>query len=254
MKEEKKTIHNNKEVLAHWNDDKVESMYDKFLISAEIELILSKIKPCKKILDAGCGEGEGTALYCLECSEIHAVDFSETRLKKASERLFDRTNVILKKVDFLGDYELDKDYDYIISQRFLINLIEWELQQKVILDLCSHLRPGGRLLMLEGSVDGVNQLNKLRKTYGLDPIPVKWHNLFFENKKLKEFLKNNNLELIEKDGLGDYFFLTRGIRPCFDKDLDWQNKFNEISASKEIKKMLGFKDKFSRLQLWVIEK
>src|SRR5450759_4527396 len=182
-------VHNNKEVLDYWNQEEVESMYDKYLVNLEIELVKKNIYPGSKILDAGCGEGEGTIIYAsIPESVIHAVDFSETRLKKAVERLIGKDNVTFKQVDFLGNYQLDNNYDFIVSQRFLINLLEWDLQKKVILDLMGMLKSSGKFLMLEGCVDGVDELNKFRGLYGMEPIPVKWHNLFFDNHELISFM------------------------------------------------------------------
>jgi len=248
-------VHNNKEVLDYWNKPEVESMYDKHLIQAEITLLCSKISEGSKILDAGCGEGEGTLEYAqIKNTKVHAVDFSETRLLKAKERLRSLKNITFQQVDFLSKYRLDTDFDYIISQRFLINLMEWELQKKVILDLCKHLKKGGKLLMFEGSEDGVNQLNILRGLFGMPPIEIKWHNLFFRNELVNTFLQETNLKLVEEDGLGDYFLLTRGIRPYFDKNLNWDSKFNEISANSDLKNLLNLKENFSRIKLWVIEK
>src|SRR5690349_16329657 len=127
-------VHNQTQVLAYWNDNAVESMYDKNLLNAEIELIRRRIPPGAKILDAGCGEGEGTLVYAsVPGTTVHGVDFSETRLRKAAETLNGQQNVLLKQVDFLGDYELDDDFDVVVSQRFMINLMEWPLQQKVLL-------------------------------------------------------------------------------------------------------------------------
>ena len=247
--------HKNKEVLDYWNDPNVESMYDKHLINAEINLICSKIKEGSKILDAGCGEGEGTFRYAqIKDTKIHAVDFSETRLIKAKERLLKISNITFHQVDFLSEYTLDKNFDVVISQRFLINLMEWELQKKVILDLVAHLKKGGQLIMLEGSEDGVNQLNNFRALLNLPPIAVKWHNLFFKNDLFIPFLQENNLKIVEEDGLGDYFLLTRGIRPYFDSKLDWNVPYNEIASSLNLKELVNLKDKFSRLKLWVIEK
>ena len=247
--------HNQNQVLEYWNNDDVESMYDKNLLNAEIELIRQRIPQGSKILDAGCGEGEGTLVYsAIPGTVVQGVDFSETRLRKARERLSSRENVSLKQVDFLGTYQLDNDYDVIVSQRFLINLMEWNLQQKVLLDLVSMLKPGGHLLMLEGSQQGVDSLNEFRVALRLEPIPVKWHNLFFDDRTLRDFMQQHGYKLIEQNGLGTYFLLTRGVRPALDEKLDWDCEFNRLAVAKRTSELLGFGAEFSRLKLWVFEK
>lgn len=248
-------IHNQKEVLDYWNDNEVESMYDKHLLNSEIALLLKRVPAGAKILDAGCGEAEGTLAYSsVPGTTVHAVDFSETRLEKARERLAGRPNVKCKQVDFLGTYELDRDYDIVISQRFLINLMEWELQQRVLLDLVSMLKTGGRLLMLEGSKQGVDSLNEFRSAVGLEPIPVKWHNLFFDDHALVDFMKQHGCRLVDEDGLGTYFLLSRGVRPLLDQTLNWDSDFNRLAASERVGELLQLGPKFSRLKLWVFEK
>ena len=248
-------IHNQEEVLSYWNTQEVESMYDKNLLNAEVRLISQHISPGIKMLDAGCGEGEGTLVYSsIPGIVVHAVDFSETRLKKAEERLNVRPNVVLKQVDFLGSYTLANDYDVIVSQRFLINLMEWSLQQQVLLNLMAMLKPGGRLLMLEGSKQGVDSLNEFRTALGLDPIPIKWHNLFFDDSALTDFMQEHGYTLEKVDGLGGYFLLTRGVRPALDKGLDWNCQFNRLAASEKTAHLLGFGAKFSRLKLWIFAK
>lgn len=248
-------ISNNKKILDYWNKKEVESMYDKHLINAEIKLIKSNIPKSSKILDAGCGEGEGTYEYSnIEGCLIEAVDFSEMRLKKAKKKLKKHHNVTFKKIDFLSSYSLDKDFDIIISQRFIINLIEWELQKKVIIDLMNHLKPGGLFLMLEGYKEGVDDLNRFRNLFNLPDIPIKWHNLFLEDDKILNLLSEEGFKLISEYGLGEYFLLTRGIRPYFDTELDWNVDFNKIASNINLKDMLNFNSRFSRLKLWVLSK
>jgi SAM-dependent methyltransferase len=248
-------MHDNEEVLEHWNRDDVESMYDKHLLNAEIELIKRRITPHAKILDAGCGEGEGTLVYsAIPGVVVHAVDFSKTRLDKAAKALRGRTNVSLQQVDFLGPYLLSNDYDIVISQRFMINLMEWSLQQKVLLDLMAMLKAGGRLLMLEGSKQGMDSLNEFRAAFGLNPIPPKWHNLFFDDEVLIRFMQQQAYNLLEEDGLGTYFLLTRGVRPALEKELNWDCEFNRLAATPAMKRLLAFNTKFSRLKLWIFGK
>jgi ubiquinone/menaquinone biosynthesis C-methylase UbiE len=230
-------------------------MYDKHLLKAEIDLIKSHIHKRAKVLDAGCGEGEGSFIYSMIPGVmIHAVDFSETRLKKAKLKLKSRKNIMLKKVDFLHDYKLDKNYDLIISQRFLINIMSWKFQRKVLLDFMSMLRKGGKLIMLEGSRQGVDSLNEFRLACGLKSIPIKWHNLFFDDDMLINFMKSGGFKLIKEEGLGAYFLLTRGIRPMLDRDLGWNCRFNKIAATQKICRLIRPETQFSRLKLWVFQK
>lgn len=245
----------NSKILNYWDCDDVESMYDKYLLKAEIALIKGFVPIGAKILDAGCGEGEGTFEYSsVKGVVVHAADFSGTRLKKAAKRLKNRKNVIFKKIDFLKNYTLDKNYDVVVSQRFLINLPGWNYQKKVLIDLMGMLKPGGILLMLEGSIDGVNSLNKWRSFYGLPSIPIKWHNYFFKDTALIKFMIKSGYSLLREDGFGSYFLMTRGIRPVFDKKLNWHCDFNRISSSKEIREFLNLGSKYSRLKLWIFKK
>jgi SAM-dependent methyltransferase len=248
-------VHNNKEVLEYWERDEVESMYDKHVLAAEIALIIRRLKPGAKILDAGCGEGEGTLKYAsIPGTTVHGADFSKTRLLKAKSRLSAMKNVSFRHVDFLQEeLPLDEDYDFIVSQRFLINLMEWELQQKVLRKLIGVTKPGGRLIILEGSVQGVDELNSFRSIWGLPPIPVKWHNLFFDDNSLINFMNSCGCKFVESDGLGSYFLLTRGIRPIFDKELNWDSEFNRISSSGELGNFLDMGARFSRLKLFVFD-
>jgi SAM-dependent methyltransferase len=244
--------HNHEEALKYWNDEAVESMYDKHLLRAEIALIKRHVDEGAHILDVGCGEGEGTLAYShIPQVTITATDFSETRLAKAATTLRGRSNVRLEKVDFVANYDLKDSYDTIVSQRFLINLTDWRLQQKVLRALTGLLKPGGKLVLLEGSRNGVDALNRFRSVFGLPPIPVKWHNLFFDDDQLVAFMNGLDTKLAAHDGLGEYFLLTRGVRPIFEKNLIWDCEFNKIAATDEARQALNVGAHFSRVKLWV---
>jgi ubiquinone/menaquinone biosynthesis C-methylase UbiE len=244
------------EILAYWEDPAVESMYDKHLLALEVRQIRAHIVPNSKILDAGCGEGEGTLEYSgLEGVSIVAADFSETRLSKAAERLKGQANVELRRVDFVRDIPFGPIFDAVISQRFLINLTDWDLQKQVLRGLVGCLMPGGFLLVLEGSNDGVRELNRIRELLQLPAIPVKWHNLFFDDAMLTEFMDQVGCEHVSTKGLGAYFLLTRGVRPCFERGaLNWSSEFNALAATADLDEALGLGSRFSRLKLWVFRK
>lgn len=247
-------VHNSREVLDYWEREDVESMQDKYVVSGESALIVKRLTPGSKILDAGCGEGEGTLVYAsIPGTTVHGADFSNTRLKKAQARLAGHTNIDLKRVDFISDSPLglDTDYDFVVSQRLIINLMEWELQQQALLRLMSVLKSNGKLVLLEGSQQGVLELNDFRARYNLPPIPVRWHNLFLDEEKLIPFMAKNGYRLLDQDGLGTYFLMTRGIKPIFEKDPQWNDEFNKVSASAELTVSFGFGSRFSRLRLYM---
>jgi ubiquinone/menaquinone biosynthesis C-methylase UbiE len=242
-------------VLDYWNQDGVESMYDKHLLNAEINLVKSWIPRDAKLLDAGCGEGEGTLEYSRVAATVHAADFSVTRLRKAEELLGNAPNVQFRQVDFRQPFTLDSDYDVVVTQRFLINLMEWEQQRRVITRLTGLLKPGGRLLMLEGSQPGVDELNRFRAACGLPPIPIRWHNRFFDDREMEQFIANSGWKLRAVQGMGGYFLLTRGVRPLLDSVLNWDCEFNRIAASPGLGELSAFDSlRFSRLKLWVVER
>lgn len=242
-------------VLAYWNDERAESMYDKNLLNLEIESIKKWIEAGTSILDAGCGEGEGTIAYAdVPGVHVDAADFSPTRLRKAAARIGTRANVALKQIDFLGSYALPGGYDTIVSQRFLINLGNWTRQSKVIIDLAGLLRRGGRLIVLEGSQQGVDSLNEWRSAWNLPPIPTRWHNCFLDDTSLQALLRDHGCQLREVSGFGAYFLLTRGIRPLLSDNLDPESDFNRMAATPQVRSLLAVGETFSRLKLWVFEK
>ena len=132
--------------------------------------------------------------------------------------------------------------------------MDWELQVSVIEKLMNRLKSGGKYLMLEGSLDGVEELNAFRKLFNLPKISVQWHNKFFRNKDISNLINRNNYNLEGEYGLGEYFLLTRGIRPVFGGDIDWDSPFNKISSMECISSALDLNTKFSRLKLWIISK
>lgn len=225
-----------------WSDRSVESMYDKTLLGLEIEAIKRHIPNGSRILDAGCGEGEGTLAYT-EVGEVEAFDRCKERLEMARERVGDKA--IFYQHDVLKP-PIDKHYDVVISQRLLINLGTWEQQKYAMLKLSSM---GKRLILSEGSVDGVGELNKFRALYGLPPIPIPAHNLFINDADLLEHAEEIGLRLVTTESLGSYYLLTRGVQPALKTSFRWDSDFNLASAKADI----WGADEFARVKIWVFD-
>lgn len=246
--------------LDYWNREDVDSHYDKNIVQQEVRLIKQYLYPFLKVLEVGCGEGEKTMEYSMINNiDIHSIDFSDTRLRRAAKRVGRKSNVRFKRVnmidkDQINSMILDNCYDVVISERFLINILDWNKQIEVISSLKNKLVNDGLLLMIEGSEDGVKELNAFRKLFGLQEIPIRSHNLFLRDKEFAIMMTKSGWKLESIQGLGEYHLLTRGLRPVFDKELNWDSDFNKVAASRGMKEILKLGEKFSRLKFWVWRK
>ena len=230
----------------HWNDPAVESMYDKTLLRLETENLKAWIEVGSDICDFGCGEGEATLEYAgIEGVDILAVDNSPTRLELARQRIDGRWHVDFQLASVLGETDLGQ-FDVVISQRLLVNLGSWEAQKRALKRLFSMVRPGGRVLLSEGSSNGAAKLNEFRDQMGLPPIPIPAHNVFIDDRQLMAFADSLGWRLEDAKHLGTYYLLTRGVQPALKDDLRWDSDFNTRSSKVD----LLCTGRFSRIKQW----
>ncbi len=161
------------------------------------------------------------------------IENAKLRLKKLKPE--DRNNLQFKVADAtkLMDTFKPGTFDVIISSRCLINLITSKQQYKTINDIYSLLKSGGSYVSIENFEDGNKERNELRKNMGLEEIPVRWHNLFFNE---KEYLKNTlkkfkQVKIVNFSS--SYYYATRviyskfcqlkGIKP------DYKNEIHQLA-------------------------
>ena len=137
-----------------------------------------------RALDAGCGDGE--TLFALQdafnCSLVGR-DYATSMIDLAHAKLAERKTAA---IDFaMGDVrQVAQDFgassfDFIMTDRCLINLTTDAEQYDAIAGIATALRPGGSYLCIENFVEGNDRLNELRASFGLPPIEIRWHNNFF---------------------------------------------------------------------------
>lgn len=202
-------------VQNYWEDSKTVSIIDKNLHKIEIDLAKRYLMPSDIIADIGCGDGQATVEYAKKVKSVTAIERSNFLLKKAKEaaRKAKLTNINFKKDDILT-LDLKEQFDVIITQRLLINLMSWPEQQKALLNIYKALKPGGRFIMIENTTDSFNALNEMRAEVGIPPIPQHWHNRFFDYEKLEKFLEDK-FQILKVWDLGLYYFLTRVYSQMF---------------------------------------
>ena len=176
------------------------------------------------ILDAGCGNGftlSSLAASLPDC-QLFGFDYSPGMVKAADKLL--QENEMSDRVSVCQASLLDPfpeslscldipaaGFDYIYTERSIINLDTLEQQVQAVDSLWSMVAPGGRLILCEAFLDGLNEINTYRKSAGLQSIDPPWHNRYLSLSELGEFLPGSDqgYEIVEFSGT--YYFVSRVI-------------------------------------------
>jgi ubiquinone/menaquinone biosynthesis C-methylase UbiE len=168
----------------------------------------------------GCGLGVQLLIHAAARSiEAHGIDYAENMVDGAKRRQAE-TNPDLG-IDFrqASVTELpydDGSFDVITSHRCLMALLDWELQKQALIELRRVLKPGGTLVLLEGTFDGLERLNFFRRQFGLDEIEAGGRDrlltLKFHERELLDYVQPH-WELVRTQRFGMYYFLTRIVQP-----------------------------------------
>ncbi|MCZ6503708.1 MAG: class I SAM-dependent methyltransferase, partial [Gammaproteobacteria bacterium] len=217
--------------------DKEVTHHDFWQRHLEIELIKKFLVHSARVLDVGCGNGYTTNHIAPMVREIVGIDFSENMINRAIEEgqkknILDKESIVFKVANVLDlDPSLFGYFDIVISERCLINLDSWENQKKAISKLASVLKPGGLFIFVEGSKNGRERLNEMRKAVGLEAMPSVWHNVDFEEKATLEFL-SKFFEINHRLHLGVYDFISRIFHPLLvaPDEPKYDSHVNEVAA------------------------
>lgn len=216
---------------------------DHYYREMEIERILSHLKDGSTILDVGCGNGYSTLRFAraLPASRIVGIDYSEA--------MIDHATAALTKSEFSGRVEFsvanalsltadpaigNKKFDFIVSERCLINLKTWEEQRAALLQMKALLNPDGQIILTENTQEGLANLNGLRENLGLPAISVRWHNYYMPQKTLEAFLPEHfSVEAVEN--IGNLYYIISRVVYAKLADLDgkqpeYLHPINKIAA------------------------
>jgi ubiquinone/menaquinone biosynthesis C-methylase UbiE len=219
------------------------------------------IKGPVKVLDLGCGTGY-LGVVLLERFpgvDYTGVDYGPTVVKYAQQRIVDLK--VKGKIRFMQGNAVDvvdmfqpEEFDIIITERLLINLGSKENQDKCIDGSTRILKKGGHWLMLEGTVEGWQRLNKYRKMYGLHELGNSWHQTKVEEKNLLPQMRGHGYSLLSRQCFGMYYFLSRVVHPLDikPKEPHYDDAFNE--TAREIAKKIPDYDEIGHLRFYTFSK
>lgn len=248
---------NKSEVKEYWEDRAKKSENnpnattdDFYLRKLEIKTLkryimkyLDKSKDTFKILDLGCGDGFTTINLLKELpknASIVGCDYSQNMINIADYNKNNLSEEFQKRIEFsVGDatnIDIDFDhnqFDFVITDRCLINLTNEKDQFRAIEGLHKLLIPGGFYLGIENFMDGQYNLNNIRKELALPEIPVRWHNLFFELDQYVNFVSSLFTFHQIVNFSSSYYYATRVIYSKYasltDQTLDYHHEIHQLA-------------------------
>lgn len=174
----------NQEIQAYWDkralEDQDRTTKDKGLRRLEFKAIKSKITRTRfQLLDIGCGDGWLTAALAEHFDEAHiiGIDASPNMIEVAQRTAGQYIPNLEFRVQDVLTLVPDNQYDYIVTNRAIINLSTEEDQRKAFQTIKSLLKPGGIYIGTENFLQSHIRLNRYRVSNMVLPaIPIREHN------------------------------------------------------------------------------
>jgi len=239
------------EIRRYWTDQvgrhgasPAASWSDLRVIELEIKEIVARLKDGDTVLDVGCANGFSTVEIAAQRSvRIKGIDYIPEMIRHARERSTRIRASLRGSVSFgVGDVtaldEPDASYDTAVVIRVIINLGGWEQQVRGLRECARVLKPGGRFLLSEATVQGWQRLNVFRAEWGLPAIPVPPFNHYLDEDQVVQAL-SPDLELIELVNFASTYYVgTRVLKPLFkslgadvdvaDPAMEWNRWFAQL--------------------------
>jgi ubiquinone/menaquinone biosynthesis C-methylase UbiE len=183
----------------------------------EMEAIFSYIRDGMKVLEVGCGNGFVARRMVEKLDvDLDAFDYSPDLIEIAikSSQTNARGKVRFSHGDVLK-LDVNSCYDLIFTERVLQNLLDWPAQQVGLTNIVRALKPGGLFVMEESFWSGLNTLNAARAELDIEPVPESWHNTFFQDDHVLEYMAKVGSEFVEENNfLSGYYFGSRVLLPA----------------------------------------
>ena len=234
---------------------------DFHLRDLEIDFALQTIGDGDCVLDVGCGPGVALCAYAgARRVTAHGIDYAENMVEFARRRTTEVAPALKIEFKHASVLELpyaDGAFDVVTSSRCLMALLDWELQQRALIEIHRVLRPGGQLVLMEGSFDGLERLNFFRRKFDLPEIDPAGRDrlltLKFHEKELTDFC-DAYFELQRIQRFGMYYFLTRIVQPLLvaPEAPRYDHRLNEVA--KQIARLVSDFESIGHLVGFVFRK
>lgn len=202
----------------HWNeralkesDRSAVNIADVSQRELETKFILSHLNCGDCVLEVGCGNGFLTNILRDRVKHVDAFDYAENMVSQAALEYGEKNNRFFHD-NLLAPANWRGPYDVIVCVRVLINLRDIVEQRIAIDQMASALKPGGRLLLVEGYSDGFAEINRVRERVGMAKLNPASINFYSSLGDVRAHLDASFVTTDEWHS-GCFDFLTRIVYP-----------------------------------------
>lgn len=232
---------------------------DIYLRKIEQRVLLEQCKPLGDplILDVGCGDARTSAVIAtsLPTAKITGIDYAQHMIDNANALHSSIPNLDLRVADCVSGEpspnHLSK-FNVAYSTRCLINILEDDGRFNAFRFIHKSLKPGGFYFMIENFIEGQANFNKVREDLGLQPIPVRSHNRFFDVNELQTKIEGL-FELQKSVNISSSYYLATRIvysRICEDRNVkpDYNDSHHKYAS------LLPFSGDYGPVYLKILRK
>jgi SAM-dependent methyltransferase len=203
----------------HWNeralserDDARVNIHDTVQRDLELDFIFAQLPADGRVLEIGCGNGYVTRQLRERARHVDAFDFAENMVARARAN-YGETNNRFFHASVLDAAACEAGaYDAAVCVRVLINLRDAAEQASALGNIAGWLKPGGKLILVEGFTDGFDALNGLRRKCDLPDLVPAAINFYSPLAELKPVIERR-FEIADEFHTGMFDFLTRIVYP-----------------------------------------
>jgi ubiquinone/menaquinone biosynthesis C-methylase UbiE len=219
MKSDVEILRERYEGIANSGDENTTAC-DYNLRDLEIAFALQYIRDGDRVLDVGCGPGVALRTYASERTiKAHGIDYAEnmvTFAQKRTREIAPGLKIAYQQANVLELPFANNHFDVVTSSRCLMALLDWDLQKEALLEIHRTLKPNAKLVLMEGTFDGLERLNHYRRQFGLSEIEADGRDRLYTRKfRERELLAfcDPHYALERTQRFGMYYFLTRIVQP-----------------------------------------